>query len=353
MGGRMEVVIMRFRNTRVFFVFILILFFGFQINLKAEFKKDTLVFKPYRDTVKLVKAQIYKIDSSKSLLFYKPVRFQFIRNVPSDFVQFSKVATRKKNLPTLGLIAGSTIALLVFDQQILDATQQFGRYLNIDPERKSNTVIEFKAGGFKVPVLDIPQNFNSTLYFIGEGWPSVMIAGGLYGYGSITKNYRALQTSSQLAEMFVTLAVTTQLLKRISGRESPFQATQDGGKWRPFTNPSVYQKKVSKYDAFPSGHLATVIATITILSGNYPEYRYIKPVGYSIMGLVAFSMVNNGVHWVSDYPLAIAIGYTYGRIAVSRGHIILPRSKSNFACKSTIFPVMMQNGYGLSYRYTF
>jgi len=349
----MEVEKRYFNNSGVFFVYILILLFGIQTNLKAEFKEDTIVYKPYRDTVKLVKAQVYDIDSSKSLLFYKPVRFQFIRNVPSDLYQFGKTATRKKNLPTIGLIAGSTAALVVFDQQILDATQQFGRYLNIDPERKSKTVLRVKLGGFNVPVLDIPQNFNSTLYFIGEGWPSVMIAGGLYSYGSIKKDYRALQTSAQLAEMFVTLAITTQLLKRISGRESPFQATKDGGRWRPFTNPAVYQKKVSKYDAFPSGHLATVMATITILSGNYPEYRYIQPVGYTIMGLVAFSMVNNGVHWVSDYPLAIAIGYTYGRIAVSRGHVLLPKTKSSLVSKSSILPVMMHNGYGLSYRYTF
>jgi len=351
MGGRMEVAVKYFMNSKVFALLVLIFLLGLQIKSKADERKDTLVYKPYRDTVKLVKAQVYDIDSSKALLFYKPVRFQFIRNVPSDLYQFGRTATRKKNLPTIGLIAGSTAVLMVFDQQILDATQQFGRYLNIDPERKSKTVLRIKLGGFEVPVLDIPQNFNSTLYFIGEGWPSVMIAGGLYSYGSISKDYRALQTSSQLAEMFVTLAITTQLLKRITGRESPFQSTQDGGTWRPFTNPSVYQKKVSKYDAFPSGHLATVMATITILSGNYPENRYIKPVGYSIMGLVAFSMVNNGVHWVSDYPLAIAIGYTYGRIAVSRGHVILP--KTNFASHSSIMPVMMQNGYGLSYRYTF
>ena len=350
----MEVAIRYFKNFRIFTILVLILLLGVQIKSNADERKDTLVYKPYRDTVKLVKAQIYDIDSSKFSLFYKPVRFQFIRNVPSDLYQFGRTATRKKNLPAIGLIAGSTVALIVFDQQILDATQQFGRYLNIDPERKSKTVLRIKLGGFNVPVLDIPQNFNSTLYFIGEGWPSVMIAGGLYSYGSIKKDYRALQTSSQLAEMFVTLAVTTQLLKRISGRESPFQNKErNGGRWRPFTNPAVYQKNVSKYDAFPSGHLATVMATITILSGNYPEYRYIQPVGYTIMGLVAFSMVNNGVHWVSDYPLAIAIGYTYGRIAVSRGHVLLPKTKSSLTSKSSILPVMMQNGYGLSYRYTF
>lgn len=345
----MEIINRLFRLSKGILVIVFILSI-FQNNLIASERKDTLINRPYRDTVKLSKAQIYRLDDGTDALFYKPRRFECIRNVPSDFGAFAKVATRKRNLPTIGAIAGSTALLIVFDQQILDATQQFGRFLNIDPERKSKTVLR----AFGVPLLDLPQNLNSTVYFVGEGWPSILIAGSLYGYGSIAKDYRALQTSSQLAEMFITLAVTTQFIKRVTGRESPFQATQPGGKWSPFTNPAVYQKHVSQYDAFPSGHLATVMATITILSGNYPDNQYIKPVGYSVMGLVGFAMINNGVHWASDYPLAIAIGYTYGKIAVSRGHVLLPRRLSSFAKSSTIMPVLIgQDGYGLSYRYTF
>ncbi len=63
------------------------------------------------------------------------------------------------------------------------------------------------------------------------------------------------------------------------------------------------------YDAFPSGHIATMMSVVTILADNYPEKRYIRPVGYSLMGLVGFAMLNNQVHWASDYPLAIALGY--------------------------------------------
>ncbi len=349
----MEVINRSISLSKVFILSIL-LFSFFQNSASAFERKDTLVYRPYRDTVKLSKAQIYELENSTSRLYYKPRTLEFVRNVPSDFASFAKVVTRKKNLPTIGALVGGTALLIAFDQQILDATQQFGRYLNIDPERKSKTVLRLNAGSFSVPLLDIPQNLNSTIYFFGEGWPSILIAGSFYGYGSITKDYRALQTSSQLAEMFITLAVTTQFIKRISGRESPFQATKAGGRWRPFPNPGEYQKNVSHYDAFPSGHLATVMATVTILSGNYPDNQYIKPVGYTIMGLVGFSMVNNGVHWVSDYPLAIAIGYTYGKIAVSRGHVLLPRRLSGFAKSSTIMPVLIgQDGYGLSYRYTF
>jgi len=347
-------VVFRFNSLSKFFLVSLFLFAFYQIDASAYERKDTLVYRPYRDTVKLSKAQIYDLENSSSRLYYKPRTFEFIRNVPSDFASFAKITFRKKSIPTIGVLVGGTALLVAFDQQILDATQQFGRYLNIDPERKSKTVLRLNAGSFSVPLLDVPQNLNSTIYFIGEGWPSILIAGSFYGYGAIAKDYRALQTSSQLAEMFITLGITTQFLKRISGRESPFQKTAPGGRWRPFPNPVEYQKNVSHYDAFPSGHLATVMATITILSGNYPDNQYIKPVGYTVMGLVGFSMINNGVHWISDYPLAIAIGYTYGKIAVSRGHMILPKKLSGFAKKSLVTPILYGNsGYGLSYRYTF
>lgn len=342
----------RYKRATIAAIFLLTLIFS---NLsKANDKKDTLVYKPYRDTVKLVKAQVYDINDSNSLAFYKRTPFQFVKNVPSDFASFGKACVRKKNLPTLGILLGGTAILVALDQPITDASQQFGRFLGINPERNSKNVLAFKLGGFRVPVLDLPQNLNTSIYFLGEGWPSVMIAGGFYGYGAIAKDYRALQTSSQLAEMFITLAITTQFIKRITGRESPFQSTQRGGKWTLFPNPAVYQKNVSHYDAFPSGHFATVMATITIISTNYPENRYIKPIGYSIMGLLGFSMLNNGVHWISDYPVAIAIGYTYGKIATSRGHVVIPKKLNSFAKSSTLTPAFIgQSGFGLSYRYTF
>ncbi len=65
------------------------------------------------------------------------------------------------------------------------------------------------------------------------------------------------------------------------------------------------------------------------------------------MTLIGFAMVNNGVHWISDYPLAIALGYTYGKIATSRGVTIkaLQRmgSEKNKG-KVTLGPSLMGDG---------
>jgi len=314
---------------------------------------DTLVYKPWKDTVRLTNAQVYDVNSSESLLIYKPRPFEFVTNVPSDLAMFGKTVVAKKNLPKLGLLIGATAVLVAFDQPLLDAAQQFGRFAHLDAERKFKRAISFNIGSFEVPVLDVPQNLNSAFYFIGEGWPSILVAGSFYGYGIFTNDYRARQTSSQLAEMFFTLAITTQVLKRMTGRQSPFNSTTRGGEWHPFTKPSVYQEDVSNYDAFPSGHLATIMATVTILAGNYPSSKFIKPVGYSIMGLLGYAMMNNGVHWAGDYPIAIAIGYTCGKIALSRGQKTIHKRSNVTGYKSSLMPMFFgQNGYGLTYRLT-
>lgn len=326
-------------------------------NLLAEGKnrgKDTLVFKAFKDTARLTKAQVFDLGHDGSMLFYKPRPFEFIKHVPSDLVSFGKVVVAKRNLPNLGLLVGSTALLVAFDQQIQDGCQQFGRYIHLDPERKFNRVVSLNIGNFELSVLDLPQNLNSVFYFIGEGWPSILVAGGFWGYGVAKNDYRARQTASQLGEMFFTLAVTTQVLKRLAGRQSPFQSTSPGGEWHPFVNWGTYQKDVSNYDAFPSGHLATIMATVTILSGNYPNNKYIKPVGYSLMGLLGYAMVNNGVHWMGDYPVAIAIGYACGKIALARGHKVVKNKPEVVGHKSSLMPMFFgHNGYGLSYRLTF
>lgn len=338
------------------FLFLLFLFPVFTAN--AESKRDTLINKAWRDTFKTRKAQIFETTDAQ-LLYCRPKPFQFARNVPSDIYRMGKAAFSKKNLPELGAILAGSALLVAVDQPVTDAVRQFGRYINLDPARESKTLIEFNIGDFHVNAMEIPDNTNSAIYYLGEGWASILIAGGFYSYGLAANDYRALQTTSQIAESIFALGLTTQFLKRITGRQSPFRAMEGpnpvpGGDWHPFPNPSKYQKSVSNYDAFPSGHLATAMATVTILAGNYPDNKYIRPVGYSLMGILGFAMINNGVHWISDYPLAIAIGYTCGKIVLSRGRQIIPKISERRGATSVLMPAYLGSGsLGLSYRATF
>lgn len=352
----MVVQIILCRALKYFIVSIFIFFLAARV--KAESKKDTLVNVAWHDTSKIRKAQIFNTEEAE-MLYFRPKPFQFALNVPSDIYTMGKTAFSKKNLPKLGIILAGSALLVLVDQPITDAAKQFGRYINLNPARASKTLIEFNIGGFHVNAMEIPDNANSAIYYLGEGWASMFVAGGLYSYGLVANDYRALQTTSQIAEGIFALGLTTQFLKRITGRQSPFRAMESenpvpAGDWHPFPKPGKYQKSVSNYDAFPSGHLATAMATITILASNYPDNKYIKPVGYSLMGLLGYAMLNNGVHWMSDYPLAIAIGYTCGKIVSSRGHQVIPKIGHDKGATSALLPAYLGAGsLGLSYLATF
>ena len=101
-------------------------------------------------------------------------------------------------------------------------------------------------------------------------------------------------------------------------------------RWNFFPNQKEYHKHVSSYDAFPSGHLAAFMSTLTVITENYPEYPIIKPIGYTLMTLLSIQMMNNGVHWASDYPLSIAMGYYLGKIAVNSGKKNIESSQINY-----------------------
>lgn len=114
------------------------------------------------------------------------------------------------------------------------------------------------------------------------------------------------------------------LFERYAGRENPSDATVAGGRWRPLPSMGEFQNHKPKYDAFPSGHLATFVSAVTIISENYPTKKWIKPIGYTIAGLLSFSMINNGVHWASDFPIGFALGYGYGKYITRKNKIKVP-----------------------------
>ena len=250
----------------------------------------------------------------------RPKKWGFITNLPSDLLQVAKSPFQKKNLLGLGIVAGTTALLIWQDQNLINGVKQFADDIHL--QRETGYKVFVKAGDTKI--LKIPTNLNTALYQLGEGGTSMFIAGGLYVYGKINKDYRALQTASDLAEGFVLMGLSTQILKRITGRQSPFMSTQPGGKWQPFPSFAEYQRNTPNYDGFPSGHLATMMCTVTILAENYPEKKWIKPVGYLVMSLSGLAMMNTEVHWAGDYPLALALGYISGKIVVGR-HKKLPK----------------------------
>ena len=298
------------------------------------------------DTASIVVApneQAYHLKNGQVLIYTKPKPFGFITNLPRDAAGIASAPFKKESIKPLILVAGSTIALLFLDQPIVDGVRQFSRNIHLSPDERYKDVLSLKLAGKNTSILKVPENINTGLYMTGQGFPSLLFGAGLFTYGKIKKDYRALNTASQLAESFILMAVGTQLVKHITGRETPGEATRRGGTWRFFPSFKEYQNHTPRYDAFPSGHLATLMSTVTTLTENYPEKKYIKPIGYSIIGLVGYAMINNEVHWASDYPLAIGLGYLCAKVAA--------RNNRRVENKPTAMKHKGEMHYSLNYNY--
>lgn len=310
-----------------------------------------------RDTL-LASEQVYRFPNGKTYIYRKPKPFQFLQNIPGDFSIYLNQTFRVKNIWKIGAMTAVTGIMVACDQPIVDEAKRFGKQWHISS--REGLEAYFSVAG--LPVRG-PTDVGSAMYFIGDGWTHSLIALSFLGYGLIADNSRALQTGSQLVEGMVTAGlITVQFLKHVTGRETPNTATVPGGRWRLFPNQIDYHKHVPHYDAFPSGHLATSMMTVTVIAENYPEHRYIRPLGYTLMTIVSYQMLNNGVHWISDYPLALAIGYSLGKIAVSRGRTEVNENPST--CRTAkkgkqqtslnVTPLIFGNrGMGIGITYTF
>lgn len=294
----------------------------------------------FTDAAEVSSMQYYSFGKGRVAAYGKPKNFSFITHLPRDFAGIGKAAVNKKSIKPWILVAGSTALLLLADESINNGVRNFSDNLNMISEQQYKNLVTFKLGKEEVKVLRAPQNVNTALYQLGQGFPSLLIGAGLFTYGKIKKDYRSLSTSSQLAEAFILMGVSTQIIKRITGRQTPGEATRRGGEWNFFPSFKEYQQNTPYYDAFPSGHLATMMSTVTILDMNYPEKRWIKPVGYSLIGLVGAAMVNNRVHWASDYPLALGLGYLCAR-QVAKNHrkiqSALPQARRPYSSMSYYF----------------
>ncbi|MBI2729986.1 MAG: phosphatase PAP2 family protein [Sphingobacteriales bacterium] len=266
----------------------------------------------------IIFSSAFSQNDSITTEFTKPKPFSFVTNVPREFVQIIKTPFKKKSLSSTAFVIGSTALLIAADQPIYNGVRKLSDNLNLNPAEKNNILWSIKGGSKETVLLKSPGNLNTGFYMMGEGMPALLIAGGLWLHGKIKNDYRSLQTASDLSESFITLGLTTQIAKWISGRENPVVASRSGGAWRPFAPFKDFQNNKPRYDAFPSGHLATMMATVTILANNYPEKKWIKPLGYTLITLTSFAMINNGVHWAGDYPIGIGLGYLSGKIITDR-----------------------------------
>jgi hypothetical protein len=188
---------------------------------------------------------------------------------------------------------------------------------------------------------------------IGDGKVHAGVAAGFAVVGFAAHDSRALSTASQTVEALLATGLVVQVLKRITGRESPQAATSEGGTWRFFPNQKQYSRQQARYYAFPSGHIATTMATVTVIAENYPEVEWIRPAGYALVGLVGIGLVNLGYHWYSDLPLGVVLGYVFGMITSHPAGVDVWNSDSDDMMKIAVMPAVNPNGAGVAMSISF
>ncbi len=245
-------------------------------------------------------------------------------NIPHDWVRWSGATFTTENIPLVLGLTASTVGLVAIDDAAWTASDRWYKTSRI--VEKSSDICEM----------------------IGDGRTQFGLAAAFGAYGFVARDTRALRTASQTVEVILACGTVVQVLKHMTGRESPFVSTAPGGKWQLLPNQIEYAKHVPRYDAYPSGHVATALATVTVVAENYSEVGWIRPVGYTLVGMLAVAMGNTGIHWYSDYPLGLALGYSFGMV-VAHPHDKSPAEPGDqVTSKLSFAPVLNQAGGGIS-----
>ena len=255
---------------------------------------------------------------------FVPKWYDMFTNLPGDVMKYLKVTFQDDKIPFYAAVTALTALAIATDDKTYTESKKW-----------------FDKDHFVHQASDI---FTS----IGDGRTQFGLAIGFAAYGFIGNDARALRTGSQIVQAVLASGAVVQVLKHVTGRQSPQARTKPTGRWDFFPNQVEYHKHVAAYDAFPSGHLTTTLATVEVIAENYPETWWIRPAGYTIGGLLAVSMVNRGIHWYSDYPLAVLLGITFGKIAAHPEGIPVSLLGSRRKMNVNFSPMVLQNGdYGI------
>ncbi len=258
-----------------------------------------------------------------------PAWYEMFTRVPGDWVRFGDENSQASRIPAIVGLAGLTAALIVADQHSWHSTE------NICNRTQTSR--------------DLMQSFAE----LGNGRTVLAVAGAFALVGWTIDDARAVRTASQLVESYLASGIAVQALKHLTGRERPERQSRPRGAWRFFPNQNEYHRSMPKFDAFPSGHTAGAMGMVTVLIENYPEVKWLRPVGYAAVGLVTVSLVSRGWHWYSDFPLALVLGYQFGRIAAHPG----PDEEEKTAQRTTptfsLSPSLRETGAGVMVSWTF
>lgn len=138
----------------------------------------------------------------------------------------------------------------------------------------------------------------------GDKLPNFLL-GGIYLKGLVFKDQKAKDTAYLGFKSILFTQAIDISLKYITGRERP--SGNKGAYFFKMLDFSPGQNSLS----FPSGHAATAFAFSSVITHQYPKW-WVKILVYSAASSVAWSRLNDNVHFTSDVLVGSAIGWYVG-----------------------------------------
>jgi hypothetical protein len=160
--------------------------------------------------------------NSSSLKWYT-----MFERIPGDWVSGWDLTIRKDNIPTMLAITALTTVAIATDRPVWESSKKFYK-----SSRTAKDVSDF-------------------FVYLGDGKPQFGLSAAFALYGFAAKDDRALLTASHITEAVLACGSVVQVLKHITGRESPLVSTTRNGRWQFFPNQITYHKRVPHYDAIP------------------------------------------------------------------------------------------------------
>jgi len=154
------------------------------------------------------------------------------------------------------------------------------------------------------------SGFASSLSTLGDGATGMALVGSTYLIGRWSGNSRLARASSLSAEAMLNTGIWSTLLKSTTRRARPSSALYGGtfNAGGPGIEPT----------SFPSGHAMGAFAVATVFAHEYRERRWVVGLVYGSAGLIAFSRVGLGRHYVGDVVVGSVLGRSLGRMVVAR-----------------------------------
>jgi membrane-associated phospholipid phosphatase len=181
------------------------------------------------------------------------------------------------------------------------------------------------------------SDIGDNVTYLGSGYLTVGVVGGMYLYGQVAGNGKATETALLSVESFALTGVFVQVIKRTAGRHRPYT----GDPYNTWGGPSL----ASQNDSFPSGHSSSAFAVATVIATEY-DNAVVPPLAYGVAAITGYNRIQHNAHWASDVFVGAAIGYFTGK-AIVASH------RNGNTSPVSIAPLLDGEGPGLMLTYRF